>query len=158
MDITLTPSEMILASHVGFLRQVKSVREDRPDRYGCPPDEGWQRAIEGACAEAAVAKALNRWWSGTIGLLREADVGKVVQVRSTFREDGALILHEDDKDDSPYVLTVGLAPDYRLVGWLLGREGKLPQYWRTDVRHPAYFVPQSVLHPFEVDVLREFGE
>jgi len=109
--------------------------------------------IVGAVGEAAVAKALNYFWLGNGSALDYAgDVGPF-HVRATEREGGCLILHDRDDDSAQYYLArlklEGLAPSVELSGWIYGRDGKRQDYWRTDVRCPAYFVPQAALRPVE---------
>ena len=71
-----------------------------------------------------------------------------VQVRTTDNLRKRLITHEYDPP-APYVLAVA---DYGtqtviLRGWLHLRHCNVPEYWRTDVVAPAYFVPATALHP-----------
>lgn len=71
------------------------------------------------------------------------------EVRSTNRGDGCLILHPSDDDNRAYVLALVRA-QYRVVlaGWAFGSRGKnKDKFWRSDVRAPAFFVPQDQLRP-----------
>jgi len=43
---------------------------------------------------------------------------------------------------------VGRMPVLRIVGWVIARDGQQRRYWRTDIRHPAYLVPQRDLEPW----------
>ncbi|HLG28179.1 MAG TPA: hypothetical protein VI423_10375 [Paenisporosarcina sp.] len=77
------------------------------------------------------------------------DVGKL-EIRSTDRPDGRLILHPTDKDLSPYLLVLSTAhPEYQLVGWIYGEEGKDPKYWRDNVPRPCFMVPQEQLRSID---------
>jgi hypothetical protein len=95
----------------------------------------------------ALAKLLNVFWSGAIGDLRAKDAGRL-QVRSTSRSDGCLILHDKDPDDDVFVLAIGFSPTFKFRGWITGKSGKDKAYWRDPIGgRPAYFVPQSALRP-----------
>lgn len=146
--IRLSSSELITAATIGALRQITNLRDGRTAAYGSVEESPWQIHIEGACAEMAVAKAMNRFWSGALGALDADDVGPL-QVRSTARRDGSLILHAEDRDDRAFVLVTGQAPTYVLRGWIHAAHGKRKEFYRSDVRHPAYFVPQNALKPME---------
>jgi hypothetical protein len=109
--------------------------------------------IEGAAGEMAVAKLANIYWNGNMGNLKAADVGRL-QVRTRSRDYYDLILHPTDPDDSAFILVVGKAPRFRIVGWIVARDGKLQKWWKDPAgNRPAFFVPQSELIQF--DVLRE---
>jgi hypothetical protein len=142
----LTAHEFWIAAQVGAARQCKNLLKGRQDRYGFAGD-GWEAQITGACGEAALAKMLGQWWSGNMDKLGLADVGKL-QVRTTPRDDGRLIVHPEDDDDHVFVLVTGVAPRLDVRGWIVCADAKLDEYW-TDPKtgRPAFFVPQSVLRP-----------
>jgi hypothetical protein len=150
--VRLDGTELLLGGFVGVLRQVSALGHGRQDRYGAEAGDPWSMHIEGACAEMAVAKYLGRYWQplaerGYLSLV-PADIGRSIQVRSTDRPGGCLIIHPDDEDEHLFYLVIRLgAPRYTIAGWLRGRAGKRPEFWREDrgVRHPAFFVPQSAL-------------
>ncbi len=151
MDVRLTWMELYQAAQVGAVRQIEALKLNRPDRYGYSGD-GWSIHITGAAAELAVAKASGRYWHAlaTRPSTLPGDVGRM-QVRWTSRRDGDLILHPDDGDETPFILVVGAAPTFTLVGWVLGFEGKRSEWWRDPAGgRPAFFVPQAELTPVEV--------
>ena len=79
----------------------------------------------------------------------EGDVGDW-QVRARSEAWHDLILHPDDDDNARHALVVGMPPDMFVVGWCYGRAGKLDGYWADPAGgRPAFFVPQSVLIPFQ---------
>ena len=146
MKVSLTPSELYMAANVGCLRQCTNLRDGRKHRHGADPSQAWSNHIEGACGEAAVAKALGIYWNGAIGNHKAKDVGKH-QVRTTSYPDGSLILHKDDPDEDLFLLVTGIAPDYEVRGWIQGFEGKNLKHWATHTGRPAFFVPQEALSP-----------
>lgn len=146
MDVTLTWDELKFAVQVGISRRIHAMQTGTANRYGATNDEGWRRDIESACAEMAVAKAFDVYWAATIGK-SNIDVGPY-QVRHTERPDGRLILHKPDSNVAQYILVTGVAPRFRLVGWIMGMEGKRDEYWCDPTGgRPAYFVPQRMLVP-----------
>jgi hypothetical protein len=114
------------------------------------PAEALQINVVGSTGEQAQAKVcgLGRYWSPRVGELDyEGDLGEGVQVRATALPYGCLIVYDTDSDDHVFYLVTGAPPELRARGWLFGYEAKLPRYWRSDVRSPAYFVPALYLHP-----------
>lgn len=71
----------------------------------------------------------------------KADIGGKYQLRSTRLAWGNLILHPDPKDNVEQVFVLarlaGL-PRVELVGWIYGRDGKKPEFWRTKLRSPCF--------------------
>jgi hypothetical protein len=91
----------------------------------------------------------------------EGDVainGIPVEVKSTERKRGCLPIKEDEKRSRPYVLAIVNvnAKTVKLAGWIMAPNGKRKEWWRADVRFPAYFVPQHAL--LSVEMLKEIVE
>lgn len=150
VTVTLDPHEFFYAAMTGVTRQIDNLRSRRQDRYGATQDEAWRLHIEGACGEMAVAKHLGRYWSGTLGNLKAADVGAGMQVRTGGMDHHKLILHPSDPDADVFVLVTGHAPVLTLRGWIYGRDGKAERWWRDPTgSRPAFFVPQSALQPMQ---------
>lgn len=146
MRVTLEWFEVMLAATVGVRRQLEALRRGRPDCHGFDGATGWQVHIEGACGEMAFAKATGRYWSGSVNTFKiGGDVG-AIQVRTRSREDYDLIVRDDDRDEDIFVLVIGQAPTYRVVGWIRGMDGKRA-CWRQRYgnRPVAYFIPQHAL-------------
>lgn len=152
----LTWHEVSLAAIAGCQRNLQGLARGRPVAFGVSataPGGTWGIHIEGACAELAVAKATGSYWEPVWSQTDDQrDDVEGWQVRSTARDNGALILHPTDPDDARFVLLVGLAPRYRIAGWIDGAAGKRQEFWRTDTGRPAFFVPQSALQPFSTAV------
>jgi hypothetical protein len=144
--------ELVTVAIAGVLRQVSALMRDRPPAHDCDERNAWTYHVNGAAAEAAVAKFTDRYWRP---LARDAlrrlpgDVAVGVQVRSTDRPDGGLIVHRSDPDDALFYLVVTDLPNYRIVGCLTGRDAKQERFWergRQVLPHPAFLVPQNELH------------
>lgn len=140
--ITLTASEMMLAAQAGVMRTVQNLVQGATGAHGSAADD-WSMSIEGALAEWAASKALGVHWPGK-GQMRGDDIGGM-QIRSTRNPAGSLILHKTDRDGDIFVLMVGQASEWRPAGWIRAASGKQDRFWRTDIRSPAYLVPQSEL-------------
>jgi hypothetical protein len=145
--VTLTPYESELAAGVGLRRHLSALRRGLVNHHGYKGD-GWGDHIEAAGAELAVAKFLGRYWSGSVDTFKASgDVGPYeVRWRSSTTYD--LLIRPGDADDRPFFLVLGQFPTYRVVGWIMGRDGKREE-WRQHYgdRPAAFFVPQSALHP-----------
>lgn len=144
--ITLTLAEVAMASEIGRLRQLAALKAKRADQHGFT-GEGWSEHIEGACGELAVAKALGRYWDGSINTFQADDLpGLQVRTRSAHHYD--LLVRPQDKDTALWIHVTGRCPTYVVHGWLPGHEAKRPEYLQTHGgRPPAYFVPASALRP-----------
>jgi hypothetical protein len=128
------------------MRRLSAIKHGRRDRYGPPSLDLWRLDIEGCLAELVVAKAYGHYWERLASdpATLPGDVGRL-QVRSTWRDDGSLILHDEDSGGAIFVLVTGSAPTYTVRGWIRGSEGKQSQWWREGDGRPAYFVPQGAL-------------
>ena len=77
--------------------------------------------------------------------LDEPDLWPNVEVRHTTCTDGGLIIRPRDKSERLFVLVIGTAPSYRVIGWTRGDEARRDEYRWQDV----WRVPQSRLTRFE---------
>jgi hypothetical protein len=134
-----------MAANIGVMRRLASIKYK--NNSAGPDGRVWDFDIEGACAELAYAKAMGKFWDGSINTFKDPDVGDV-QVRSTRYNNGCLILRKTDSPDDWYVLLTGWCGEYIIRGHIKGGHGMLPEYWKTHEGEPhrdAYFVPQSKL-------------
>lgn len=139
------PERMIRRGvHVGVERQLRALRFARRDRHGYDGD-GWTIHLHGAASELCVAWLLNQPWGDTPELDYDGDVGPGVQVRWTPLQHGGLLVHPSDPDDHAFVLVRGRLHAFDVVGWAYGREAKQPQFWRTDIREPAFIMPAQLV-------------
>jgi hypothetical protein len=148
MFVTLNSSELLQAATIGIMRRVSAIARQRKEPFGTPNAELWGNDIESCCAELVVAKVTGSYWHAFTAAPHtlEGDVGRR-QVRSTQRVNGGLIVHDDDKDDAAFILVVGVAPSYNVMGWMLGRDAKVARWWNeTRLPRPAFLVPAGELH------------
>ena len=145
--LTLTEEEMMTIALQAVTRHVVNVISGRQDRYG-HIGLGFDAHITGALGEYAVARFLDVAWDylPKDTLDSPGDVVDGLQVRTTTRPDGSLIIHENDAPYHRYILAIVKLPIVKLMGWCYGHEGQNPTYWRTYQR-PAFFVPATDLRP-----------
>ena len=147
--IELNPHEIEVACLAGVQRQIENLSKGAKPAYGAGTSNDWQIALEGCLGEMALAKKLGCYWDGK-GIKRAPDVGHV-DVRTTPRANGRLILHPDDPDDRFVCLLTGVNGSYTFRGGIFAREGKQQAYWEDPQgkNRWAFFVPQDQLraHP-----------
>jgi hypothetical protein len=151
IKIDLTPAEIQMASMVGCQRAIENIQnKDFRSRSGESQHDLFGRMINGALAEAALAKHLNKFWSK--GVKGGADVDDV-DVRCTHYHNGDLEMHTWDKDDRKYYLLTGMLGSYILRGWIWGKDAKKQEYWKVKQagRDPQFWVPQSALNDNTLD-------
>lgn len=145
MQVTLTWPEAAMASDVGRMRQLSSIKAGLQDAHGFE-GVGWSEHIEGACGEMALAKQLGVYWDGSVNSFHRPDVGGRFQVRTRSRHDYDLIVREADSDEDVFVLVTGRCPHYTVRGFILGKDAKRDEYKASfGNRPPAFFVPQAAL-------------
>ena len=149
MKIELSWSELRWLAYVGCDRRLNSLRRMTGDPKLYAKNGYWDVNIIGIFGEAAVAKALNRFWLPTIDTFKLPDVGDF-QVRCTTYANGHLIIRDDDPVDDIYILVIDKTPQFFIKGWIRGRDAQRPVYWRTPAEgDPAWFVPNVALWPIE---------
>jgi hypothetical protein len=117
-------------------------------------DNLFQYQVMGDLCTRSAAEALGASWHGTEVVRDPKDlgpgrpnVGKDIQVRGTSYLTGRLLLQPTDFDDNVFILVVNRCPDFDLMGWMYGHEGKQDKFWREVVhRRPCYWVPSKALH------------
>ncbi len=148
MNVTLNREQLQSAVNVGAARHMAALRRGLEDRHGALAG-GWSLHIEGACGEYAAAIALHLPWTPNINTFKgpAGDIGRGVEVRTRSRHDYDLIVRKDDFN-RPFVLVTGIAPRFRVRGWIMGDDAKRPEWLREHGgREAAYFVPFGALRP-----------
>lgn len=145
ISISLSQLEIMWASQIGTIRHTEAIKKGLPDKHGFDGD-GLMIHINGACGEMAVAKALDIYWAGSINTFKkERDVGDW-EVRTRSKDYYDLLIRPDDDDKNIYILVTGEIPNFKIHGFISGKNGKR-QEWMKDYggRPPAYFVPKNYL-------------
>lgn len=147
MEIVLSDAEMTMAANVGVMRRISSIKQKLKNIIKLTEYEKWGIDICGAFGEMAVAKALGLYWEGGVDTFKAPDIGQF-QVRSSRHTNGRLIVRDNDHDDDIFILVVGKAPSFEIVGWIKGKDAKTDAYLdNPNELRPAWFVPQEALHP-----------
>ena len=132
ITVKLTANEVMAAAHHALVRRVAKVNGERYLEYRVKPDDyPWDNEIESACAEIALAKHFGVFWTGLSGL-GAPDAGPWESRWTRWLDTGKLLIYSKDRDERRYVLIDGVAPNMRLVGWLLAGEGKNKQWWNEE--------------------------
>lgn len=130
MIVTLSPQEMMTAAFVGVRRQVSAMANKRAN-WGVlqsTEDFAFDHHIIGAMAELAAAKAFNLFWPDNVGRVSGTDVGGLIETRCRRVGGSGLDLAmraHDAKPDKPYLLIHANMPNFKMVGWIFGREASL---------------------------------
>lgn len=161
-QVTLFWYEVEYAAMVGIKRQIRS-RSSKDHNKIQSKDFGWHTDIESACAELAVAKALNLYWDGSINVSKRPDIPSGLQIRHTSFDSGHLIVRPGDPLEHRYILVTGTSPLYCLRGWLWGYEVKSIGDWRKHINCDGYawWVSQEKLNPIitlEDSLLEDIGK
>jgi len=153
--VKLTAAEFNNAAMIGCIRRITGIYRDLVEPYGKPKNV-WETDVLGAAAEQAVAKLLRVYWPpvATQPETAKGDLAYGIEVRQTKTPHGCLMLHRKDRDEAPYVLVRGKGPDFEVVGWMFGIDGKQDRFWRTDIDNTAYLVPAQ--HLTDIRELQEW--
>lgn len=151
VEIILTWAEVLVAAQIGAMRNVQSLKAGRSGGNGVGRENTWTLNIEGACGEMALAKHLNKYWSGAIGDLKADDVGTLQVKTNTSRKYDDLILRKSDRANRYYVSALSFideVPRFLLTGWVYGADAMVPEHWRDGTPgRTAFFFPRKLLNP-----------
>jgi hypothetical protein len=144
--VVLTATEMMVASYVGSARNVQSLIRGWQRTSGIKTDT-WSSNVEGAAGEIAVAKLLGIYWQPIVGDLAADDVGPY-QVRTNMsRKHDDLCLRPKDRDDRFYISVLSFAPEFLVLGFIAGADGKQAKWLRdgTPGFPQCFYVPRAAL-------------
>lgn len=153
MIVVLTESERRMADWVAERRNRRNIELGHTDRKGFIGDEAARLELNriGVRGEIAAAIALDVYWAPMVEDRTTAIdfPAHRIEIKTTRFKDGHLIVQPNDPD-ARYVLVIedgwGV---HRIAGWLERDAARRVEWWRKDVRYPAYFVPQKSLKPIE---------
>lgn len=150
MTIKLDWHEIAVCAAVGVRRRVEAIRKGLKDAPGFNRTDVWAIDIEGACGEMAAAKALGRYWDGSVNTFHRGDVGKL-QVRTSRSSRPMLVVRTENDAADLFVLVTGRCPLFDVAGWMAGEDAMKKKYLRKlDPRRPeVYAVPPEDLKPLE---------
>lgn len=145
---TLTADEIFVAASHALLRRFFTYRgmNGQGKRKQLHEGSTWDDEVEGACAELALCKLRNLYWSAAAGH-GVKDAGFAVDVRWVRKPHHGLIVQEGDT--GWMALMDGHAPTFRAVGYFDADEAKRPEWLRKF----GFVVPRELLRPFSKEEL-----
>lgn len=156
VDVTLTRDEIVRAATIGAQWQCNAVDNQFQHLVETDPRLGWFNNINGAGAELATAKIIGvDWTPGPYTFGRVPDLWPDIEVRLSSEYWYDLRIRDRDYPDRNFVLVLGSMPTFRVVGYINGRDGTVPEY-RKDPNGwgEAWFVPQTALR--DIYELRDY--
>lgn len=148
--VTLTWPQAYLAAAGGIYLRLNSLMGGMKDTHPNAAEDGWTYQIEGFAGEIAFCAALEIFCPFRVGAMSLPDVG-IVEVRTMREHHFDLKVKLGANDETPHALVTGRIPQFRVHGWVYGREAKRKEWVRDfqDRGQPAYYVPQRALRPLE---------
>lgn len=146
MIVKLNWFEVLAGAFTGVTRRVESIRKGYKNSKGFDRDDVWDIDINGACAELAAAKCMNRYWNASVNGFKKGDIGNY-QVRLARGTTPYLLFRKNDNPNAIFILVNGVAPTFKVMGWMKGSEGMKSKYLRSFGGRPdVYAVPPDELH------------
>ena len=107
--------------------------------------------VIGVCGEIAVAKLGKFYFVPGLNEFHVVpDVFRDVEVRSTDRYDGCLVIRDNDVLERRFILAIVNDSDVVLAGWIYGTEGAKSEYLGNPNNNTsAWFIPINKLRPME---------
>lgn len=157
-EINLTWTESLQVAQLGVMWELSAIFGKRGEHAYEHPQVAWKAHIEGAAAEYAVAKFLGIFWEPFCNqphdvFVRKPDVGPF-QVRNGEKHHYRLTLRpgrDEEKPNVPFILCTGILPNFRVRGWLYGREVIQAKYYEDPGNKgaPAWWAPIADLRTME---------
>lgn len=154
ISFVFTPEERQAAMEEGMRRQAVNEAKRLRGRNGGA--SFGSRALDihllGAAGEMAVASYLGMKHElyREVEARRGSDDLPGIDIKTRSKHSYDLIVQKQESPDKKFVLVTIENQQTLLHGWCYGREGMDARYWADPARgRPAYFVPQSALHPME---------
>lgn len=156
--VRLSFEEGLSAALQGCIQMMRAVQTNRVGHdhggmSGRSQRERWAQAIHGQMCEHAAAKFFRLFPNASVEGINGDDPGGLA-IRGTAWETGALIVNESElpaADAKKFVLVVGHWPQFRVAGWIYGREARVAKYWKPRERPASWWVPQSALRSIETE-------
>ena len=148
--ITLSWLETHIATIVGGVRRLTSMKENLTDRAGRPND--WSADIEGTAGEIALAKYLNVYWTPTNKTFTLPDLGRI-EIKTVAKGD-ELPIHPGIPDDRIVVMVAGRVPTFTIAGWVRAGDAKKKYPARKKLYYPCHWVPRADLEPVDFNRLK----
>ena len=154
ISFVFTPEERQAAMDEGMRRQAVNEAKGLRGRNGGASfgSKALDIHLLGAAGEMAVASYLGMKHElyKEVEAKRGSDDLPGIDVKTRSKHFYNLIVQKQEDPDKKFVLVTIENQQTLLHGWCYGRQGMDARYWADPARgRPAYFVPQSALHPME---------
>ena len=143
--------EVCIGTCVGNVRNYSCVSRGARDNGGqCDPVRYLEQSIDGALAEVALSKFLNKRWMGCHNYHNDADVGTSEEVRAVREEHKNLLIRPCDalKKHRRFWLLIGTNHLWRICGYYNGDAAMKRDDWKTKCgnnRSQCWLVPRNEL-------------
>jgi hypothetical protein len=146
--ITLTPEQIFKCRDVAYKKALECALHKMKNKR--LPGDAYETALTGAYGEQALALYLGVEWGFTEYNPKANDVAGY-EVRATYRHNGRLLTHADDKNGL-YVLAIIDRDTYtvNLAGWSNLKRCNTPGRWAAEMPAPCYAMPQAELWPMDM--------
>ena len=154
ISFVFTPEERQAAMEEGMRRQAVNEAKRLRGRNGGASfgSKALDIHLLGAAGEMAVASYLGMKHElyKEVEAKRGSDDLPGIDIKTRSKHFYSLIVQKQEDPDKKFVLVTIENQQTLLHGWCYGREAMDERYWADPARgRPAYFVPQSALHPME---------
>jgi hypothetical protein len=146
--ITLTPKQILNARDVAYKKSIEIAVNKMKNRYY--GGDAYETHLTGCYGEQALAAYLGVEWGFKPYDIKANDVAGY-EVRATYRANGRLLTHAEDKNGL-YILATIDRDTYtvNLAGWSNLKRCNTPGRWATDLPAPCYAMSQAELWPMEM--------
>jgi hypothetical protein len=148
VELTFWEYKCCVAAAFDRMAASKSAELNHATTYRRSDKERIKQELYGACGEMAVAKLLNKFWSPAVNTFHKIpDIEPSIEVRTTDKEKGCLIIRDNDSPERDYFLVIAEPPTtMRVIGYISGSDARNDR-WVKDPHsyRPAWFVPQEAL-------------
>ena len=154
ISFVFTPEERQAAMEEGMRRQAVNEAKRLRGRNGGASfgSKALEIHLLGAAGEMAVASYLGMKHElyKEVEAKRGSDDLPGIDIKTRSKHSYDLIVQKQENPDKKFVLVTIENQQTLLHGWCYGRQAMDVRYWADPARgRPAYFVPQSALHPME---------
>lgn len=152
MEVPLTWPEIGLAVHEATNRAINAKSKGIRPKHGASTAffDGLRIDVLGCLGELAVAKGLNRSWSGQHEI-HSPDAANCIEVKTVDQDSKNLFVLIDDRIKQPEFSVLAYVPSpcrVILKGWIYTEEGKQESnLFEGRPGHPVYRVMQRDLRP-----------
>lgn len=153
ISIKLSPEHKRAVVKEAYRRQQVNERLGLIGRNNGPStgSKALEAHLLGSAGEMAVALYLgltDRLYADNHAVLGSYDLPGMIDVKTRKGHRRDLIVQRNENPNKKFILVTIENKTILIQGWCLGKHAMLPRFWMDPAGgRPAYFVPQSTLHP-----------